>query len=99
MRKIMMIVVQVLIFVGAWFVMSPDVLEDNTHLFGLIGDIEVIKGNTDWVMLCSALLSALNILIWWPKSPTHKTVGDNANTKSAETNKAKDQDPVVPKMD
>lgn len=98
MRKISAIIIQMVIFITTYFIMTPDVMEDNTHLFGLIGDIEVIRGNSIWVLLGAAILSALNILIWWPKPSAHKTVGDNAGTKSAEA-KEIDQDPVVPKMD
>ena len=93
------IVFQVLIFITAWALMTPDTIEDNTYMFGLIGDVEVIKGNTIWVMLAAMVLSIINIWFWWPKSPIHKTVEVGADTKSAETDKAKDQDPVVPKMD
>lgn len=90
--------IQVLIFVIAWFVMIPDTIEDNTYLFGLIGSYDLVRGNAHWVMLGAAILSALNILIWWPKSPTHKTVGDNANTKSAEAAEKIDRDPKTPDL-
>ena len=89
------IVMQVLIFIIAWFVMTPDVMQDNTHLFGLIGDVEIIKGNAHWVFLGAAVLSIINILIWWPKSTkTVETVAVKAKAEEAKTN-----DPVVPKMD
>ena len=97
MRKAMTIITQVLIFTVAWFVMTPDQLVDNTYIFGLIGSYEIVKGNADWVLAGAAILSVINIWLWWPKSPTHKKVGDNADTKSAETDKA--EDPIVPKMD
>ena len=102
MRKTIAIVIQTIIFITAWFVMTPDVLEDNTYVFGLIGNVEVIPGNTQWVMLGAAVLSAFNIWLWWPKSTTHQTVAEAAKgTKSAETVEAKaaDPDPIVPKMD
>ena len=94
------IMVQVIIFVVAWFVMTPDTLEDNTHLFGLFGDVEVIKGNSIWVLTGAAILSIINLWVWWPKSPTRQSV-EVAAAKSAETVEAKaaDPDPIVPKMD
>ena len=97
MKKAIMIITQVIIFIAAYFTMTPDTLEDNTHLFGLIGDIEVIKGNTDWVMLGAMVLSVINIIVWWPKVKVIHTTPIAENTK----NEAKeiDQDPVVPKMD
>ena len=87
--------VQVLIFTGAWFVMTPDQLVDNTYIFGLIGSYEIVKGNADWVLLGAAVLSVLNILVWWPKAAKQTVAAAEANTKSVEAEK----DPVVPKMD
>ena len=98
MRKAMTIITQVLIFTVAWFILTPDTLEDNTYVFGLIGNVEVIKGNADWVLLGAAILSALNIYFWWPKgvdTPSEKPVSAEG-TKSA---KVEEKDPVVPKMD
>ena len=92
MKKTIVVITQVLIFIAAWFTMTPDVLEDNTYVFGLIGSYDIIPGNTQWVMLGAAVLSVLNILVWWPKST--KTV----ETVAVEA-KAKDQDSIVPKMD
>ena len=89
----MMIITQVLIFTIAWFVMTPDTLEDNTYVFGLIGNVEVIPGNTQWVMLCAMVLSVINIIVWWPKASTHQVEA------KAEEAKAADPDPIVPKMD
>ena len=92
------IMVQVIIFVVAWFVMIPDTLEDNTHLFGLFGDVEVIKGNSIWVMIGAGVLSVLNIWFWWPKEAVAniiKVEGTSAEAKAEETKK----DPIVPKMD
>ena len=88
---------QMLIFIAAWFIMIPDTIEDNTYLFGLIGSYDLVRGNAHWVLLGAAVLSALNIWVWWPKST--KTVETVAVEAKAEEAKAKDQDPVVPKMD
>ena len=98
MKKTIAIVIQVLIFVGAYFVMTPDTLEDNTYVFGLFGDVEVIKGNADWVMMTAGILSVINIWVWWPKKvKVTNTSNEAEDTKSAETDEAKD--PIVPKMD
>ena len=91
MKKTIAIVIQVLIFVGAYFVMTPDQLVDNTYVFGLIGSYDLVRGNAHWVLLGAAVLSVLNILIWWPKSPTHKTVSTVL--------KAEDRDPKTPTLD
>lgn len=91
---------EMLIFIAAWFVMSPDVLKDNTYVFGLIGNYDLIRGNAHWVLLGAAVLSALNIWIWWPKSqsvtPNEKPAEVKEEPKAEE---AKAEDPVVPKMD
>ena len=97
MRKAMTIITQVLIFTVAWFVMTPDQLIDNTHLFGLFGDVEITKGNTVWVLAGAAILSVLNIWFWWPKEAVANTIkveGTSAEAKAEET-----KDPIVPKMD
>ena len=88
MKKVMMIIVQVLIFTGAWFVMTPDQVVDNTYVFGLIGSYDLVRGNTHWVLIGAALLSIINILVWWPTKTV--TVVKTEEVKA---------DPVVPKMD
>jgi hypothetical protein len=97
MKKTIATITQILIFIGAWFVMAPDQLVDNTYIFGLVGSVELVKGNADWVMMTAGILSVFNIWVWWPKSPTRQSV-EVAAAKSAEA-KAKDPDPIVPKMD
>ena len=98
MKKAIAIVIQILIFVGAWFVMSPDVIEDNTHLFGLIGDLNVTKGNTDWVMMTAGILSVFNIWVWWPKSTTLQTVAEAAKGTLGTEAKETDRDPKTPDL-
>lgn len=101
------IMVQVLIFIVAWFILTPDTLEDNTRLFGLIGSYDIIHGNSIWVMIGAGVLSVLNIWFWWPKTQVTSTPSEAPTaegTKSAEaeevkTEEAKAADPVVPKMD
>lgn len=91
MRKTIAIIIQIIILTAAYFTMTPDILKDNTWVFGLIGDVEVVKGNTDWIMLTAGILSVFNIWVWWPNTKTVETV--------VKTEEAKAEDPVVPKMD
>lgn len=92
------IVIQVIIFAIAWALMTPDQLVDNTYVFGLIGNVEVIRGNSIWVMLGAACLSIFNIWVWWPKKV--KNTSNEVSSPSDETkSEVKAEDPVVPKMD
>ena len=94
------IVMQALILIAAYFVMTPDQLIDNTHVFGLIGSHEIVRGNTHWVMLGAAILSALNIWFWWPKEVKKNVTSNEARIVAEDTkSEAKAADPVVPKMD
>ena len=43
MRKISAIILQMVIFIAAWFSMTPDDLEDNTYIFGLLGNVEALS--------------------------------------------------------
>lgn len=91
------IVFQMIIFVAAYFTMTPDTLEDNTHLFGLFGDVEVIKGNVHWVLLGAAVLSIINLWVWWPKE-VKKNVTSSEAPIAAEA-KEIDRDPKTPVID
>ena len=102
------IVMQVLIFIIAWFVMTPDVMQDNTHLFGLIGDVEIIKGNAHWVFLGAMIVSIANIWFWWPKAQGVVNTSSESSTpivakgtKSAEAKaeETTDLDPKTPTLD
>ena len=96
MRKISAIILQMVIFIAAWFVMSPDQLVDNTYIFGLVGSVELVKGNADWVMMTAGILSVFNIWVWWPKVKVIHTTPIAENTK----NEAKeiDRDPKTPDL-
>lgn len=94
MKKTIAIIIQVLIFVGAWYFIS-DQITNNTYVFGLIGSYDAIAENIKWILLSAAVLSVLNILIWWPKVKVTNTSNEAESTKS----EAKAADPVVPKMD
>ena len=97
------IVIQMIILIVAWIITTPDVAQDNTYLFGLIGDVEVVRGNSIWVMLSTMVASVCNIWFWWPKA---QGVADTPSEKPAESTKgevkeikSEENDPVVPKMD
>lgn len=95
------IVMQALILIAAWFVMTPDVIVDNTYVFGLFGSYNIIPGNSILVMSGAAVLSVLNIWFWWPKTKKVKVTNTPETVKESEGAKseAKAVDPVVPKMD
>ena len=98
MRKTIAIIIQVLIFTGTWFV-TTNQIENNTWIFGF-GDIETFKENIRWILLGAAVLSALNIWIWWPKTKEVKVTNTSSEKESEGTkSEAKVVDPVVPKMD
>ena len=99
MRKISAIILQMVIFIVAWIVTTPDVAQDNTYLFGLIGDVEVVRGNSIWVMSIAAVLSAINIWVWWPKSREVVNTSSELSKEDTKSTEAKAADPVVPKMD
>ena len=90
---------EMLIFIGAYFAMTPDTLEDNTWVFGLIGSYDLVRGNSIWVLAGAAVLSVLNIWVWWPR--TQKVINTSETVKTAEDTKSAEAktDPVVPKMD
>ena len=92
---------QVVIFIAAYFALTPDQIADNTHLFGLIGSYGLVRGNSIWVMSIAAVLSAINIWVWWPKKSTTPSEKPAESTKGAEVKeiKSEENDPVVPKMD
>lgn len=57
------IIANIIVFIIGWGCIVPDQLLDKTHLFGLIGDIEIIKGNTAVVFgVCSILTTSILII-------------------------------------
>ena len=97
------IVFQVLIFIAAWSIMTPDVMEDNTYVFGLFGSHDVVAGNSIWVMIGAGVLSIINIWLWWPKTQVTSTHNEkpivDESTKSAEAAEKIDEDPKTPTLD
>ena len=57
------LVINVIIFFIGWGCIVPDQLFDQTHLFGLIGSYEIVKGNTAVVFGMCALLSTLTLIV------------------------------------
>ena len=100
MKKAIAIVIQILIFAGAWFVMTPDQLVDNTYIFGLVGSVELVKGNADWVVMTAGILSVFNIWVWWPRQvKVVKTSSEKAQeVTGAEEAKVIDRDPKTPDL-
>ena len=56
---IIAIIANIVVFVIGWGCIVPDTVSDQTHLFGLIGDVEIIRGNTSTVFGICAVLSTL----------------------------------------
>ena len=59
---IICLIVNVIVFVIGWGCIVPDQLNDQTHLFGLVGDIQIVKGNTATVFGMCGILSTLSLI-------------------------------------
>ena len=59
---IVVLIVNVVIFIIGWGCIVPDQMMDNTHLFGLVGDVEIIRGNTAVVFGICSILSTLSLI-------------------------------------
>ena len=57
------IIVNVIVFVIGWGCIVPDTVNDQTHLFGLIGDVEIIRGNTAVVFGVCSVMSMLTLIV------------------------------------
>jgi hypothetical protein len=60
---IITLITNVIIFFIGWGCIVPDQMMDQTHLFGLIGSYEIVKGNTAVVFGMCALLSTLTLIV------------------------------------
>ena len=98
MKKTIAIIIQVLIFTAAVFVMA-NTIEDNTYFGSVSYNVDVIAENIRWIMLTAGILSVVNIWFWWPKKV--KVANTLSETKESEGTsvKTEEKDPVVPKMD
>ena len=56
---IIAVIINMVIFIIGWGCIVPDQLVDNTHIFGLVGSVELVKGNTAVVFGMCASLSTL----------------------------------------
>ena len=57
------IIANIIVFIIGWGCIVPDQLLDKTHLFGLIGDVEIIHGNTAVVFGVCSILATLILII------------------------------------
>lgn len=56
---IITLVINVVIFTIGWGCIVPDTINDQTHLFGLVGNVEITRGNTSIVFGMCGILSTL----------------------------------------
>lgn len=59
---IITLIANVVIFIIGWGCIVPDQTMDNTHLFGIIGEVEIIRGNTAVVFGICSILSTLSLI-------------------------------------
>lgn len=59
---IITLIANVVIFIIGWGCIVPDQIMDNTHLFGIIGEVEIIRGNTAVVFGICSILSTLSLI-------------------------------------
>lgn len=59
---IITLIANVVIFIIGWGCIVPDQIMDNTHLFGVIGEVEIIRGNTAVVFGICSILSTLSLI-------------------------------------
>ena len=60
---IITLMINVVIYIIGWGCIVPDQLSDKTHLFGLIGDVEILRGNTAIVFGMCCILSTLTMIV------------------------------------
>ena len=60
---IIALITNVVIFIIGWGCIVPDQMMDQTHLFGLIGSYEIVKGNTGTVFGVCACMSTLTMIV------------------------------------
>jgi len=61
-NSVICLIANVVVFIVGWGCIVPDQIFDNTHLFGLIGDTEIVRGNTSTVFGICAILSTLSLI-------------------------------------
>lgn len=59
---IIAIIANIVVFVIGWGCIVPDQILDQTHLFGLVGDFEIVRGNTAVVFGVCGVMSTLALI-------------------------------------
>jgi len=62
-NNIIVLIVNVIVFVIGWGCIVPDTINDQTHLFGLVGNVEITRGNTSIVFGMCGILSTLSLIV------------------------------------
>ena len=57
------LIANIVVFIIGWGCIVPDTVNDNTHLFGLVGDIEIVRGNTATVFGICCVMSTLTLIV------------------------------------
>ena len=60
---IICLIANIVVFIIGWGCIVPDQIMDNTHLFGIIGDVEIIRGNTAVVFGMCCIVSTIDMVI------------------------------------
>ena len=111
-NSIIVLIVNVVIFIIGWGCIVPDQILDQTHLFGLIGDVEIIRGNTAVVFGVCSVMSTLTLITGMVEAIIEDYRPRFCPTRVEKPRKApkpqvsgmrieptSPEDPVVPKMD
>ena len=56
-------ITNIIVFIISWGCIVPDQMMDQTHLFGLIGNVEIIRGNTSTVFGIASIVSTLVMVV------------------------------------
>ena len=57
------LIINVIIYIIGWGCIVPDTINDQTHLFGLVGNVEITRGNTVVVFGMCTILSTLIMIV------------------------------------
>ena len=100
---IIAIIANIVVFLIGWGCIVPDVINDQTHLFGLIGDVEILRGNTSTVFGVCSIMSTLVMIVGMvealvedcrPRSVSRKPLP----TGTFHVNREKSKDPKISRM-
>ena len=56
-------ITNMIVFIISWGCIVPDQMMDQTHLFGLIGNVEIVRGNTSTVFGIASIVSTLVMVV------------------------------------